>query len=503
MSTKSVLVSSITALLALGAEAINNGLARTPQMGWDNWNALGCDVSEELLLQTADLIVDYGLKDLGYHYVILDDCWSNGRNASNNNSLIADSSKFPNGMKAVADAIHDLGLGFGMYSDAGLYTCGGYAGSLGYETVDANYFAEVGIDYLKYDNCYNTGQAGTQHLSAQRYRVMSDALNATGRPILYSLCNWGEDSPWNWGPTTANSWRITGDVYDQWDRPDSRCPCDGPDAYNCILPGFHCSIVNIMNKASFVVSKAVPGAWNDLDMLEIGNGGMSDTEYVAHFSMWSIAKSPLILGNDLRKILPADLSIISNPAVIAVNQDPLGNSAARRWMYPVSADDSIRTLQMWSGPLINTTTSRFTDQVVLLINGGSTPLTMNASLADIFVDSGPAGTAPQVGISWELRDLWGNRMSNATAAGIIAASAAAGNATTGYNATTVGEDEGRYNATATSYAEGLRTGRSELLGSVTGTVAPSGTVSALVQPHGVRMFRMRPVETPLRRRDEL
>jgi alpha-galactosidase len=134
----------------------------------DNWNSFGCDVSETLLLQTAQLIVDYGLKDLGYHYVILDDCWSIGRNASNNNSLIADPKKFPNGMAAVADKLHALGLGFGMYSDAGKYTCGGYAGSLGYETVDADTFASWGVDYLKYDNCYNMGQAGNQLISSTR-----------------------------------------------------------------------------------------------------------------------------------------------------------------------------------------------------------------------------------------------------------------------------------------------------------------------------------------------
>jgi alpha-galactosidase len=190
----------------------------------DNWNSFGCDVSETLLLQTAQLIVDYGLKDLGYHYVILDDCWSIGRNSSNNNSLVADPTKFPNGMAAVADSLHALGLGFGMYSDAGKYTCGGYAGSLGYETIDANTFASWGVDYLKYDNCFNMGQAGNQMISSARYEVMANALNATGRPILYSLCNWGEDYPWNWGSTIANSWRISGDVYDSWDRPDSRCP---------------------------------------------------------------------------------------------------------------------------------------------------------------------------------------------------------------------------------------------------------------------------------------
>ncbi|TEY38137.1 hypothetical protein BOTCAL_0495g00020 [Botryotinia calthae] len=397
MSTRSIF-GVLATLLVSRVDAVNNGLARTPQMGWDNWNALGCDVSEELLLQTADLIVDYGLKDLGYQYVILDDCWSNGRNASDNNTLVADADKFPQGMKAVADAIHDLGLKFGMYSDAGEYTCGGYAGSLGYETVDANYFASVGIDYLKYDNCYNTGQAGTQYLSSQRYQVMAKALNATGRPIVYSLCNWGEDSPWNWGSTTANSWRISGDVYDSWDRADARCPCDGPDAFNCVLPGFHCSIVNIMNKASFIVSKAQPGAWNDLDMLEVGNGGMTDSEYVAHFSMWAVVKSPLILGNDLRKIQPADLTILSNPAVIAVNQDPLGSSAARRWMYSTDATDEngVATIQMWSGALQSTTNSTTSDFVLLLINGGNETLTMNATLADIFIDYGTGGTAKQV-----------------------------------------------------------------------------------------------------------
>jgi len=156
--------------------------------------------------------------------VILDDCWSAGRNASNNNSLVADPVKFPNGMAAVADALHEIGLGFGMYSDAGKYTCGGFAGSLGYETVDANTFASWGVDYLKYDNCYNEGQAGNQLISYTRYATMSKALNATGRPILYSLCNWGEDYPWNWGSTIANSWRISGDVYDSWDMADTRCP---------------------------------------------------------------------------------------------------------------------------------------------------------------------------------------------------------------------------------------------------------------------------------------
>ncbi|KAM0190524.1 hypothetical protein ACHAPC_002690 [Botrytis cinerea] len=258
-----------------------------------------------------------------------------------------------------------------------------------------------------------------------------------------------------------------------------------------------------MNKASFIVSKAQPGAWNDLDMLEVGNGGMTDSEYVAHFSMWAVVKSPLILGNDLREIQPADLAILSNPAVIAVNQDPLGSSAARRWMYSTDATDEngVATIQMWSGSLQSTTNSTTSDFVLLLINGGNETLTMNATLADIFIDYGTGGTAKQVSMEWELRDLWANRMDDATAKAIIDASTATGNATTGYNATTVGA--GRYNATEMSYADGLAAGRSELLGNLTGTVKPSGTVVADVEAHGVKMFRMRPVETGLRKRDEL
>ncbi|TVY84179.1 Alpha-galactosidase [Lachnellula suecica] len=495
----SVLV--VAAAVVLGVKAVDNGLAITPQMGWDNWNALGCDVSEELLQQTARLIVDYGLKDVGYHYVILDDCWSVGRNASNNSSLVADPVKFPNGMAAVADDMHALGLGFGMYSDAGKYTCGGYAGSLGYETVDANTWASWGVDYLKYDNCYNEGYAGNQQISSARYRTMGNALNATGRPILYSLCNWGEDYPWNWGSTIANSWRISGDVYDSWDLYDARCPCEGPNAFNCELPGFHCSITNIMNKASFIVSKAQPGAWNDLDMLEVGNGAMTDAEYVAHFSMWAAAKSPLIMGNDIRVIQPKDLAILSNAAVIAVNQDPSGSSAARRWMYDTNNTDSNgypARIQMWSGSLQSTTGGDYSDMVVLLINGNNAETVMNATLADIFVDSGEQGTAPQVKMSWEVRDLWANRMSEADAAAIIAGSSAAGNAT---NATTVVAP--RFNVSSTSYAEGLASNNSILLGNVTTTVLPSGTVLATVAPHGAAMFRLRALPTAVMKRDEL
>lgn len=167
-------------------------------------------------------MVKLGLRDLGYDYVILDDCWSSGRDSSG--ALVADTKKFPSGMKAVADQVHALGLKYGMYSSAGTATCAGYAGSLGHEAIDAKTWASWGVDYIKYDNCNNQGQAGTEAKSFARYKAMSDALLATGRPIMYGLCNWGEDKVWTWGANISNSWRITGDVYDSYGKPDGACP---------------------------------------------------------------------------------------------------------------------------------------------------------------------------------------------------------------------------------------------------------------------------------------
>jgi alpha-galactosidase len=210
------------------------------------------------------------------------------------------------------------------------------------------------------------------------------------------------------------------------------------------------------------------------------------------------------MGNDIRTIAPADLAILSNPAVIAINQDPSGSSAARRWMYATNDSDvnGRAAIQMWSGNLKSTTGGSQSDMVVLLINGNNNTTVMNATLADIFVDNGAAGTAAQVKLSWEVRDLWANRMSDEEAKAIIDASSAAGNATTGYNATTV-SGSGRYNATKISYAEGLSMNSSLLLGQVSTTVQPSGTITATVDPHGVAMFRLRSVPTALMKRDEL
>ncbi|GES61195.1 glycoside hydrolase family 27 protein [Aspergillus terreus] len=347
--------------------ALNNGLAVTPQMGWDNWNAFGCSLSQSLILSTASFIKKTGLRDAGYHYIILDDCWSSGR--ASNGALIPDSTKFPNGMSYLGNQLHADGFGFGIYSSAGTKTCAGYPGSLGYETIDANTFASWGVDYLKYDNCNNNGQSGSQAVSSARYAVMQKALAASGRQILYAICNWGEDKPWIWGPSVGNSWRITGDISDHFNTAYSTCPVPNSG-------GYQCSVTQIMSMQATISSYSAKGGWNDLDMLEVGNGGMSDAQYVAHFSMWSAAKSPLIMGNDMSKLTASGFSILANPAVIAVNQDPLGVAASYRWTR--------NNVQLWSGPLASTTGGSVNDVVVVLFNNGGSSTTASATLSEIF-----------------------------------------------------------------------------------------------------------------------
>lgn len=318
---------------------------------------------------------------------------------------------------------------------------------------------------------------------------MSEALNATGRPIFYSLCNWGEDYPWKWAQTIANSWRMSGDITDTFSRPDPRCPCTGDEGYDCALPGFHCSAMNILNKASSYPDKGFPGNWNDLDALEVGNGGMSDTEYVSHFTMWALVKSAMLMGNDIRSLDAAGYSILTNPAVLAVSQDPLGSAAVRRWRYFVPDTDAWGQgdISMYSGQLAGG------DYVVALLNTGSQARLMNATLTDIFVDDGGMMSA-QAAMSWDMYDLWGNRMPLNVA-----------QAVRDRNSTQGVQDLGKYwyNATATSYADGLAKNDTLLLGTKTGSVGPKGTVTAMVESHGVKAFRLRPAVQGTAKRSEL
>jgi alpha-galactosidase len=260
-------------------------------MGWNSWNTFGCDVNEDKLKSAAAKVQEFGLDKLGYNYINVDDCWLlKERDAQGH--VQVDPKNFPSGMKALADHMHGNGLKFGLYSSAGTYTCAGRAGGLDHEVIDAQDYADWGVDYLKYDNCFNQDRP-----ALERYPAMRDALNATGRPIFYSICNWGEEETWKWAPETGNSWRISMDIFDSWESVESNFDGHG------------------QNKAEI----AGPGGWNDPDMLEIGNGGLTHEEERTHFALWSIMKAPLIIGADLSKISQSSLDIMKNEEIIAVN----------------------------------------------------------------------------------------------------------------------------------------------------------------------------------------
>lgn len=353
------------------AAAWENGLARTPPMGWNNWNSFGCGVNETLVKETVDVMVADGWRDAGYEYVNVDDCWSTkSRNAAGN--LVADPVKFPSGMKALADYVHARGMKFGIYADAGTMTCAEYPGSYGHERVDAALFASWGVDYIKYDNCYKPANVTAE----SRYRAMRDAIIATGRPMALSLCNWGQESPWNWGPSVGNLWRTTGDITPNWS-----------------------VVMSIFDKNVPLAFAAKPGAWNDPDMLEVGaklssgDTGLTYDEARSHFSLWAIMAAPLIAGADLRT-LPANMkAIYLNREVIAINQDPLGEQA--RTTY-ADAGETILVKPLANG-----------DRVVALFNrsGTAQSVSTTANYMGMPVSSG-----------YTVTDLWTGQVTTTTGA---------------------------------------------------------------------------------------
>jgi len=289
------------------ATAHDNGLAKTPPMGWNSWNKFGCNVSEKLIKEMADAMVTSGMRDAGYIYLVIDDCWQVDRDAQGN--IVPDPVRFPSGMKALADYIHSKGLKFGLYSDAGTLTCQKRPGSRGYEFQDARQYAAWEVDYLKYDWC----STSTQNAQAS-YSIMRDALLKAGRPIVFSICEWGTAKPWLWAKDVGNLWRTTGDIQDCWD---------------CKRDWGGMGVVHILDLQDGLESHAGPGHWNDPDMLEVGNGGMTTTEYRAHFSLWCLLAAPLMAGNDLRDMSSEIKDILTNREVIAINQDPLGMQGRR------------------------------------------------------------------------------------------------------------------------------------------------------------------------------
>ncbi|MFF3909765.1 glycoside hydrolase family 27 protein [Streptomyces sp. NPDC001848] len=352
-------VSALTT--AAPAQALDNGLARTPQMGFNDWNAYGCNVSESLIKATALAMHNDGMQAAGYQYVNIDDCWmTSSRNSAG--QLVPDPAKFPDGISGTAAYVHSLGLKLGIYESAGTQTCAGYPGSLGHETTDANSFASWGVDYLKYDNCYNQG------ISAQtRYTAMRDALAATGRPILFSLCNWGQENVWTWGAGVGNSWRTTGDI---------------TASYSSMLSIFHSNVG--------LASYAGPGHWNDPDMLEVGNG-MSATEDQSEISLWAEMAAPLISGTNLVNASSSTLGMLTNPRIIAVDQDSLGKQGTE-----VSASGGLDVL---AKPLANG------DVSVALFNENGSAATISTTAAAI----GKTGAS-----SYTLTDLWTGATSTTT-----------------------------------------------------------------------------------------
>jgi alpha-galactosidase len=316
-----VVILGIAMFAQAHAASIASEIAPTPQMGFNNWNSTHCrdEFNETMIRGIVDKFVALGLKDAGYRYINIDDCWANWQRDPSGN-LMPNPVRFPSGIKALADYVHSKGLKFGLYSSAGTWTCEpkkenrGFPGGLGHEAQDAALFAAWGVDYLKYDNCNN------QKIDArQRYTAMGEALRKTGRPIFYAVCEWGENQPWKWAgepPVGANSWRTTGDIEDKY-----------------------ASMLKIFEQNVVLNSQAGHGHWNDPDMLEVGNGGMSEAEYRSHFALWAIMAAPLLIGTDLRTVQQPNLDILLNKEVIAIDQDPMGIQGKR-----IRMDDGVHVI---------------------------------------------------------------------------------------------------------------------------------------------------------------
>lgn len=301
------------------------GLAMTPPMGWNSWNTFATNIDEKLVKETADIMVTSGMAAAGYNYIVLDDGWmTKERDASGD--LVPDPVKFPNGMKAVIDYVHSKGLKFGLYNCAGTQTCAGYPGTRGYEYQDARFYAKLGIDFLKYDWCNTKGIT-----APEAYTTMSNALKTAGRPIVFSLCEWGDNQPWEWGKPVGNLWRISGDIYPCFD-------CEFKHPENWSSWGF----MKIVEMRKDIRKYSGPDHWNDFDMMEVGNE-MNDTEDKSHFAMWCMMASPLVAGNDFRKMSKETLAILTNKELIAVDQDKLGIQG-----FKYSAEDG---LEVWIKPL--------------------------------------------------------------------------------------------------------------------------------------------------------
>jgi alpha-galactosidase len=302
-----MVVAMITAMFCLAAVSFAEDLAMTPPMGWNSWNTFQTRIDEKLIESTADAMIANGMRDAGYVYVNLDDGWSTKDRDSSGN-LVPDPLRFPNGMKALADYLHARGFKFGIYNCAGTMTCAGYPGGRDHEEQDAKTYASWGVDYLKYDWCHSEGLK-----APEAYKKMHDVLAASGRPIVFSICEWGQSKPWTWAKGIGQLWRTTGDIAPCWD-----CKLQWQTGWTLLL-----------EQNVELAQYAGPGHWNDPDMLEVGNGQMTPSESRAHFSLWCMLAAPLIAGNDVRNMKPEIQEILTNREAIALDQDRLGKQATR------------------------------------------------------------------------------------------------------------------------------------------------------------------------------
>lgn len=375
----------ITAKNARGSKSsvltivVGEELALTPVMGWNSWNTFGPELTETLVLETADAMVANGMRDLGYNYINIDDFWQLADRGADGHLQI-NAEKFPRGIKYVADYLHERGFRLGIYSDASRYTCGGVCGSYGFEETDAQDFASWGVDLLKYDYC---GAPSERDTAILRYRKMGEALRNTDRSIVYSVCEWGGREPWTWAKEVGGHyWRTTGDIRDKWDMSEQG-------------DGFM-GIVNIIDRNKVLADYAGPGAWNDPDMLTVGMFGKSFSitggklkydctldEYRSHMSLWCMMASPLLSGNDVRTMTDSVKNILLNEEVIAVNQDILGKQGR--------VVKVVGNCEIWMKPLQEGT-------AIAVLNRGEGTETVSVALTEIGL---PAGM--------KMRDLWAHR----------------------------------------------------------------------------------------------
>jgi len=322
-------------------------------MGWNSWNRFGPFLSERLVLETANAMVESGMRDAGYRYVVIDDAWEDSVR-DDSGDLTENRWQFPHGMAWLGEEIHRRGLKFGLYTDAGTRTCQGYPASLGNETRDAKRFASWGVDFMKVDWCHTEGLRGRA-----TYPKWTDAIRATGRPMVLSICEWSRDKPWEWAGPVGHMWRTTGDIADTWS-----------------------SVVTIADKNAELHPHAGPDHWNDPDMLEVGNGGMTDDEYRAHLSLWAVMAAPLIAGNDLRAMSHETRAILTAPEVIAIDQDVLGRQGRR-----IRRDEAT---EVWVRELAHGA------RAVLLLDRGESSTRVGVTFAEIGLGTKSAS----------VRDLW-------------------------------------------------------------------------------------------------